>query len=405
LDDFIAEFATEPNWEIDRMAEDSEQLPPLPTVRTIERRLQLIFPEGTPNRSNATAERAARTAFVMLYVGAVENAGIWARPDQVTRMSDAQASKISARQRASWRAASLQKAVGNVAGRWYSVNSREGIRDDTLRYAWQPLGVVVERTGLATTSSTPRWALAADFAAILTWGVSIGGEPPNLSDLEKSVAFTDIIEGWQTAHLSTEARARIQIMRRVTGASDSVPIVLPDGSIRRLAPGDSSLIAKAVVEQFSLQFMVRPAVLWLSDSRDHVDLRDNALAESIGLSISDAAILPDLILVDTNPNRLLLVFCEIVATDGPMNELRKNDILRLVRHAGFNVANVAFMTAFLDRDSAPYRKLVSTLAWGSLSWTASEPDKLTLHIDGSVSNMKLADALDMMHSVPARRRP
>ena len=127
------------------------------------------------------------------------------------------------------------------------------------------------------------------------------------------------------------------------------------------------------------------------------------LRKSIGLNISDSAILPDIILVDTNPHRLLLVFCEVVATDGPMNELRKADILRLAQQAGFSLANVALMTAFLDRDSAPYRKLVSTLAWGSLSWTASEPDKLTLHIDGGCSNVKLADALDMMHSAPKKR--
>jgi hypothetical protein len=242
-----------------------------------------------------------------------------------------------------------------------------------------------------------------DLATILTWGVSVKGEPANLLDLEKSGAFARLIAAWQLTHLSSEARARVQVMRRITGASDSVSVALPGGSVRRLAPGDSSLIVKALVEQFAPRFMVQPAVLWLSDSREHVDVRDNALAESIGLNISDSAILPDVILVDLNPKRLLLVFCEVVATDGPMNERRKADILRLIEPAGFSIANVALMTAFLDRDSAQYRRLAGTLAWGSMSWTASEPEKLTVHVDGARNSIRLADALDLMNSVPNRR--
>jgi hypothetical protein len=339
----------------------------------------------------------------MLYIGAVENSGRWARPDQVTRMSDSQALKTSRRDRLEWCTTSLRRIEGAVIGRWYSVNSREGIRDDTLRYAWQPLGVVTERTGLATTSSTPRWALASDFAAILTWAIGDSGEPSNLAALEQSDVFLGLVNSWQQTHLSSEARARVQVLRRTSGASDSVSVTLPDGNTRRLAPGDSSLIVKALIEQFAPRFMAQPSVLWLSESREHVDVRDNALANSIGLNIADSAILPDVILVDLNPKRLLLVFCEVVATDGPMNERRKADILRLIEPAGFAVANIALMTAFLDRDSATYRRLASTLAWGSLSWTASEPEKLTVHIDGSVSSLKLADALDLMNSVPRRR--
>ena len=60
-------------------------LPPLLTVPDIHKRLQAIFPEGTENRNYETREMAAKTVFVMLYVGAVEGAGRWLRPDQVAR--------------------------------------------------------------------------------------------------------------------------------------------------------------------------------------------------------------------------------------------------------------------------------------------------------------------------------
>ena len=60
-------------------------LPPLLPVPDIHERLQAIFPEGTENRNYVTREMAAKTVFVMLYIGAVEGAGCWLRPDQVTR--------------------------------------------------------------------------------------------------------------------------------------------------------------------------------------------------------------------------------------------------------------------------------------------------------------------------------
>jgi hypothetical protein len=57
---------------------------PLPTllrVAEIRDRLQRIFPEGSLNRNNCTWEIAAKTIFVMLYVGAVKGSSIWLRPD------------------------------------------------------------------------------------------------------------------------------------------------------------------------------------------------------------------------------------------------------------------------------------------------------------------------------------
>ena len=69
-------------------------LPPLLPVPDIHERLQAIFPEGTENRNYVTREMAAKTVFVMLYIGAVEGAERWLRPDQVTRMTDAQAALV-----------------------------------------------------------------------------------------------------------------------------------------------------------------------------------------------------------------------------------------------------------------------------------------------------------------------
>jgi hypothetical protein len=61
-------------------------LPSLLDVDEIRQRLLAIFPEGTPQRNYCVREMAARTIFVMLYIGAVEGSGIWMSPKHVYRM-------------------------------------------------------------------------------------------------------------------------------------------------------------------------------------------------------------------------------------------------------------------------------------------------------------------------------
>jgi hypothetical protein len=59
----------------------------------------------------------------------------------------------------------------DVPGRWYAVNTRESIRDDTIRYALIQNGAVIERPGLSTTSPAGRYALQAEFAELLAPGM------------------------------------------------------------------------------------------------------------------------------------------------------------------------------------------------------------------------------------------
>lgn len=82
-------------------------LPPLLPVAQIHERLQRIFPEGSPNRRECTGEVAAKTIFVMLYVGAIEGSNEWIRPNQVTRMTDEQALRGDDESREAWLEESL----------------------------------------------------------------------------------------------------------------------------------------------------------------------------------------------------------------------------------------------------------------------------------------------------------
>src|SRR5664279_2577962 len=125
--------------------EPNMPLPQLVPVETIAKWLPEIFPEGTANRTYLVRQMAAKTVFVMLYSGAVEGNERWLRPDQVTKMTDAQAARSDEAHREQWAARSLiPGGMKHLARRWYAPNTREPIRDETLRAGLVAVGAVVE---------------------------------------------------------------------------------------------------------------------------------------------------------------------------------------------------------------------------------------------------------------------
>ncbi len=334
------------------------------TREQVRERLQQVFPQGTPFRANITNLTAASTVFTALYVGAVEGSDQWLGPKHVYRMTEQQAAKTSEKARAAYVTA-LRGSKGQIAGtRWYADNTREGIRDDTLREGLVAIGAVVERTGVATTSSKPRYALTAGFAALFD---------PELAGRELEKAIT----GWQAAALNEGALARLAINRRGAGkAGDRVMVTYPNGETRLLKPGPSAELTKAVIEDFAPRFLAEAVVLSISESGNKVVARDDELAKSLGLNIQADKDLPDIILADTGAEHTLIVFIEVVASDGPVSERRKAALQALVKAGGFPSQHVAYVTAYLDRSAAPFKKTVNTLAWGSYAWFAAEPERL-----------------------------
>jgi hypothetical protein len=344
-------------------------LPPVATWQQISARLPVIFPQGTPNREHSIWDIAARTIFVMLYAGAVEGRDYWLRPDQVSRMTDDQASRTEDAARLSWAKESTKPGKGEVFGRWYAVNTRESIRDDTIRYALIQNGAVIERSGLATTSPAGRYALQAELAALFD---------PSIDD----ATFLTKAAEWRAKHLNKGALARIALNRQgAVTTGERLLVTFPNGETRALSPGPSSEITKAVVEVFAPKFLMKPGVIWLSESSNKVVARDDQLAKSIGLDIAMDKHLPDIVLVDLGPTHPLLMFIEVVATDGPVNEPRRQALLELASRAGFPAEHVAFVTAFLDRSVPAFKRTVDGLAWGSYAWFAAEPDRIVEFAD------------------------
>ena len=357
-------------------------LPKMLGVSQIQERLRVIFPDGITNRNYVTREIAAKMVFVFLYVGAIDRTERWLRPDQITRMTDAQAALTNDEARQDWQQASMRPAAGHIEGRWYATNTREPIRDETLREGFVRTGAVKERQGLPTTSPRPRYALAQDFATLFD-PVLVAGE------LEAAA------ESWQGANLSGGALARVAILRRAAVAREGkVLVAFPNGEARYMEPGPSSVLSKAVIEDFATSFLESPGVIWLSESRNQVVARDDQLAQDIGLAIQPDRHLPDLIMVDVGPSEPLLVFVEIVATAGAVNESRRSALLAMATEAGFREEQVAFVTAFSDRDTPAFKGSVNELAWRSFAWFASEPEHvMVLHQGTGAQAVYLADLM------------
>lgn len=334
--------------------------------KQVHDRLQMVFPKGTPNRNYVTRGLAGNTIFTALYINAIEGSGVFLGPKHVYRMTNIQSGKIAVSDRVAYANDVLRSGSFVEGERLYQDNTRESIRDETLREGLVAIGAATERTDLATTSSKPRYALKANFAAL--FDPALDGE-----------ALQGRIAAWQAEALNKGALARLAIVRRGAGVSaDQVLVTFPNGETRRMKPGLSSEITKAVVEVFAPAFLTDPAVVFLSESGNKVVARDDELARSIGLAIQADKNLPDAILVDLGPTHPMLVFVEVVATDGPISQRRKEALGALVAEAGFPAEHVAFVTAYLDRSAGPFKKTVDGLAWGSYAWFAAEPERLVV---------------------------
>jgi len=315
----------------------------------------------------------------MIYINAIEGTGFLASPKHVYSMTHEQSHRTEELDRAEY-IVKINKKGGHVEGtRWYRDNSRESIRDETLG-ALIELGAVNEKAGIATTSGRPRYFLLKSFADLFN---------PDLigKELENAIA------SWRDNNLSRSALSRVTIANRGTFTSEGVLVTFPNGETRHLATGASSDISKEVIEVFAKKFLVNPYVVWVSESGNKVHFRDDDLAKRLGLIIDPKLNLPDLIIFDVIGDRILVVFIEVVATDGAIDAARKKALLEITDHAGYDRSNVVFITAFMDRQSAGFKKTIDEVDWNTFIWFASEPGNFFILKEGVVTLSEIIDKL------------
>ena len=340
-------------------SEDS--LPALIGVEEVQQRLAQIFPASFPDRALLVGKMAARVVFVFLYGGFVEGSNRQLRPSTIYLFTAEQARSTTQIAREAWRASAFKPGFRPAGKRWYADNSRESIRDDLIRNRLVSMGLVGRKAGVPTTSSAPVYFLRSEFAALFS---------PQL----EGQTLHGSIENWRRAHLSPTTLQRMALKAQgALARQGDVLVDLPDGTRIRLSAGPSTPILKALIEDYAPRWLQRPAVLWISASDRKTQPQFVEMAATVGLRFETAKLLPDLILADLG-DPVAFVFCEVVATDGPVDETRKAAFLELTRGCAIADASVRFITAYLDREAPELRKTFHRVAIDSDLWFSNEPE-------------------------------
>lgn len=338
----------------------------LPNRALCQERLRVIFPEELPQRGRLTNQLAGSAVFVCLYAGSIEGVRK-VRPSMVLWMCDEAARRTRITERRQWYDAAshgkrnlsgLLASWGIQHDPWYGDNTREPLRDETFR-AWAQYGALLRDETVPTTSPVPQWSLAADFAALFDRRLS-------------NETFEDAANDWRQEHLGVAGLARIALARQLTGPGAEVVVDLPGGGRRTLAPGGSSLILKGVIEQLAPRLLDQPGVLFISESREHIDVVDDRLLRRLGIGVDAARLLPDALLFDAGSGRFW--FVEVVFTAGAIDETRKAKLVEWAASQNLDPDTCRFLSAFVSRGAQPFRQHVSSLAWGTHAWFLDEPE-------------------------------
>ena len=87
------------------------------------------------------------------------------------------------------------------------------------------------------------------------------------------------------------------------------------------------------------------------------------------------------------------MFVEVVATDGAVSSRRQEAMYAITDAAGFKRSQVAFVTAYQDRESTGFKKTIAGLAWNSFVWFVSEPENIVVFRDGGTNLARLSDLI------------
>ena len=72
------------------------------------------------------------------------------------------------------------------------------------------------------------------------------------------------------------------------------------------------------------------------------------------------------------------MFVEVVATEGPISESRKQALLEIVHGANISPDRIAFVTAYRDRAEPAFKRTFGSIAWNTLVWFMAEPDHILM---------------------------
>lgn len=141
-----------------------------------------------------------------------------------------------------------------------------------------------------------------------------------------------------------------------------------------LTPGAHSELIRAIIDDFGAQFVPGGQLVYVGDTGLKWGYFDEKLLKSLGVTVKEQGIMPDVIIYCRKRNWLILA--EAVTSDGPVDSARHESLKNLF---GTSSAGLVFVTAFPDEKML--RKFITRIAWETEVWRADAPTHL-IHFNG-----------------------
>lgn len=241
-------------------------------------------------------------------------------------------------------------------GQDYAANTRETIRRFTL-HQFAAGGLVEQNTDQPDRPiNSPKWNYRLT-PGLLPVIKAIGSD-----EFEGRLnAFLDGIEIWK------QQQDEIREMNKV-------PVELPDGTGVMLSSGGQNVLIKKMVEEFCPRYAPGGQVLYIDDADHTFRTKQKSLLASVGIEMPERGKAPDLVV--WMEDRQWLFLMEVCSTHGPIDVIRKRELLELFAP---QKSKIVFVSCFPDR--AVMKQYLVDLAWETEAWCASDPDHL-IHLDG-----------------------
>lgn len=153
-----------------------------------------------------------------------------------------------------------------------------------------------------------------------------------------------------------------------------IPVeIAPDQQIT-LSPGEHSELIRAIIEHFAPRFAPGSVLVYAGDTGEKWGYFDAALLAGLGVDVDSHGKMPDVVLLYTAKNWLLLV--ESVTSHGPVDGKRHAELAKLF--AG-STAGLVYVTAFPNRSIMG--RYLGEIAWETEVWVADAPSHL-IHFNG-----------------------
>ncbi len=153
-----------------------------------------------------------------------------------------------------------------------------------------------------------------------------------------------------------------------------IPVEIAPGKEITLSPGAHSELIRAIIADFAPRFAPGSVLVYVGDTGEKWGYFDAPLLTKLGVDVDSHGKMPDVVLLFTKKNWLLLV--ESVTSHGPVDGKRHAELANLFAGA---TAGLVYVTAFPNR--AIMGRYLGEIAWETEVWVADAPSHL-IHFNG-----------------------